>query len=236
MRIIPVMDLKGGKVVHAVAGRRDEYRPIQSQLVDSSDPEAIARAFRDQLGLDDLYLADLDAIAAAEQAWDTYRMLASLGLRLMIDAGIRDIATARAVQAAGATGIVVGLETLRGPDLLRELVDQLGVSSVWFSLDLRDGNPICEPDHWPERTAKAIADHAIRMGVTQLIVLDLACVGRGGGIGTEGLCRDLIMQNPTIELVAGGGVRDAADLRRLQAIGISGALVATAIHTRQLPV
>jgi phosphoribosylformimino-5-aminoimidazole carboxamide ribotide isomerase len=229
------MDLKGGHVVHAVGGRRHEYRPIQSQLVDSSNPEAIARAFRDQLGLDDLYIADLDAIAGAEPAWETYRILASLGIRLMIDAGIRKLATARAVQTAGATGIVVGLETLCGPDLLHELVNQLGASAVWFSLDLRDGKPICDPEDWPENTAQAIADFAFRMGVTQLIVLDLACVGRGGGIGTEELCRDLITRHPGIELVAGGGVRDATDLRRLEAIGITGALVATAIHTRQLP-
>jgi phosphoribosylformimino-5-aminoimidazole carboxamide ribotide isomerase len=234
MRIIPVMDLKGGQVVHAIGGRRDEYRPIQSQLVNSSDPEAIAHAFRDQLKLDELYIADLDAIARAEPACKTYRTLASMGIRLMVDAGIRDLTSARAVQAAGSTGVVVGLETLHRPELLHELVNQLGSLAVWFSLDLREGKPICGANAWQGKRPEQIADQAIRMGVAQLIVLDVASVGRSGGIGTENLCREILAQHPAIEVIAGGGIRDESDLQRLEALGISGALVATAIHTRRL--
>src|SRR5262245_48571806 len=234
MRIIPVMDLKGGQVVHAIGGRRDEYRPIQSQIVNSSDPEAVAHAFRDQLKLDELYIADLDAIAGAEPAWKTYTNLTNLGLRLMVDPGIRNAATARPVQAAAAKNIVIGLESLPGPELLHEIVNQLGAPAVWFSLDLRDGKPICDSNAWPKASAGAIANVAIQMGVIQLIVLDIACVGRDGGIRTEGVCREIIAQHPAVQLVAGGGIRDEADLRRLQALGISGALVATAIHTGRL--
>ena len=65
MRIIPVLDLQGGQAVHAIAGDRAHYRPIQSVLHEGPDPIGLARAYRDSLGLRDLYLADLDAIAGA---------------------------------------------------------------------------------------------------------------------------------------------------------------------------
>ena len=68
MRILPVIDLKGGLVVRGVAGRRQEYRPVVSRLTPSSRPIDVAGAFRDHLGLDHLYLADLDAIAGAAPA------------------------------------------------------------------------------------------------------------------------------------------------------------------------
>ena len=73
MRVIPVLDIKDGLVVRGIGGRRDEYRPIASKLTASCQPVDVARAFRDLLGLEEIYLADLDAIAGARPAWDIYR-------------------------------------------------------------------------------------------------------------------------------------------------------------------
>ena len=44
MRRLSIIDLQGGRVVRGVAGRRDQYRPIVSQLVSSSSPGQLARA------------------------------------------------------------------------------------------------------------------------------------------------------------------------------------------------
>ena len=63
MRVVPVIDLKGGMAVHAVRGERERYRPVRSVITDDAgDPVALARAFASELGLDELYVADLDAI------------------------------------------------------------------------------------------------------------------------------------------------------------------------------
>ena len=69
MRVVPVIDLKDGTAVHAVRGERERYRPVNSTLAgDDGDPLALARAFRSALGLDELYVADLDAIGGDERA------------------------------------------------------------------------------------------------------------------------------------------------------------------------
>ena len=44
------------------------------------------------------------------------------------------------------------------------------------------------------------------------------------------LLGELHARFPDVELLAGGGVRDAADLRALADAGAAGALVATALH------
>src|SRR5205807_4878109 len=44
MRIVPVVDLKGGIVVHARRGQRADYAPLRSPLVDGCEPVAVARA------------------------------------------------------------------------------------------------------------------------------------------------------------------------------------------------
>src|SRR4051812_38154753 len=63
MRVIPVIDLKSGAAVHAVRGERERYRPLRSRIADGSDPVSVTRAVRERFGLDELYVADLDAIA-----------------------------------------------------------------------------------------------------------------------------------------------------------------------------
>jgi phosphoribosylformimino-5-aminoimidazole carboxamide ribotide isomerase len=234
MRIIPVIDLKGGHVVHAVGGRRDEYRPIRSPLVDSSCPEIVARAFRDRLNLFELYVADLDAIAGAEPAWDVYRTLAGMDLGLMVDAGVRGAAGAQAVQQAGVSGVVVGLETIGGPRNVHEVIDRIGADAVWFSLDLKHGLPLGSVATWRSPAPASIVAEVESFGITRIIVLDLANVGERRGLGTEELCRRIVEEHPRIQLVAGGGIRDDADIERLDAIGVSGALVATALHSGQI--
>ena len=79
MRVIGVIDLKDGVAVHAVRGERQSYRPVRSGLVEGADPVDVARALRDRLGLRELYVADLDAIAGGEGHDETLRALAARG-------------------------------------------------------------------------------------------------------------------------------------------------------------
>src|SRR3954451_10657844 len=50
MFFLPVIDVRGGIVVRALAGRRSEYRPLVSTLTESADPVTVATAIRDRYG------------------------------------------------------------------------------------------------------------------------------------------------------------------------------------------
>ena len=78
MRLIPVIDLKGGLVVHAVRGDRRRYAPLESRLVDGPQPDRVARAFW-QRGLREIYVADLDALGGAEPDWESLQAIAGTG-------------------------------------------------------------------------------------------------------------------------------------------------------------
>ena len=60
-------------------------------------------------------------------------------------------------------------------------------------------------------------------------MLDLARVGSGAGPDVA-LVRELCARFPELELLAGGGVRDVADLHALAEAAAARALVATALH------
>ena len=231
MRILGVIDLLGGKAVHAQGGCRSAYRPVQAAAGTTVDGDALtlARVYVDRCGLDDLYVADLDAIAGGAEQDEPVRRIVSSGVRTWLDAGVSTVAQAQRALARGASRVVVGLETLPSFTSLRDIVDAVGPEAVAFSLDLRDGRPITTNGTLTGTVPVSIARQAVAAGVNALIVLDVARVGSGRGPDWP-VVESVRHAVPGVMLLAGGGVRDPEDLRRLADIGCDGALMATALH------
>jgi phosphoribosylformimino-5-aminoimidazole carboxamide ribotide isomerase len=229
LRVVPVIDLKDGTAVHAVRGERERYRPATSVIGgENGDALAMARGFRKELGLGELYVADLDAIAAG-RGRDNAALLRELAreAHVMVDAGVSEPAAARDLLDLGAHRVIVGTETLPGPDALDRLLAELPEGTVILSVDLREGR-LLSPD--PELAGSSALDAMSRLpSVREAIVLDLARVGSGAGPDVA-LIAEIRAAFRDLELLAGGGVRDVDDLRALEAAGAAGALVATALH------
>jgi phosphoribosylformimino-5-aminoimidazole carboxamide ribotide isomerase len=228
MRVIPVIDLKGGAAVHAVRGQRERYRPLRSGLVAGSDPLRVARAFRAELDLEELYVADLDALAGGPPQREVLSALAREA-RLMVDAGAAEAAAVRLLLELGAARVVVGSETLADLSALERLRAELRDAPLVLSLDLRDGRVLSRDPELAQLGAAEALARLTRCGVREAIVLDLARVGSGAGPQVE-LVGELSRRFPELGLLAGGGVRDARDLRALAQAGAAGGLVATALH------
>jgi phosphoribosylformimino-5-aminoimidazole carboxamide ribotide isomerase len=228
MRVIPVIDLKSGAAVHAVRGERERYRPLRSRIVDGADAVEVARAVRARFGLDELYVADLDAIAGGSGADDVVAALAREA-RTMVDAGVASTAGVARLLELGVARVVIGTETLPAAAAFTRLRAEVPDAPLVLSLDLRAGR-VLSPD--PALAGLAAADALARLadaGAREAIVLDLARVGSGTGPDVRTIHR-LHARCPDVELLAGGGVRDAGDLRALARAGAAGALVATALH------
>ena len=237
--VIGVLDLRQGRAVHAIGGTRERYQPITAVAgtpIDSGNADAVARFYAEVLGLDDVYVADLDAIETGAWQTQTLTSLSRCGARLWVDAGVRCPDEATRALAVGASRVVIGLETLPSFAVLREICAAVSGERVAFSLDLRDGVPIIVPGSTHAAvSAPALASLAADAGATSIIVLDLARVGAGHGCDLETLAT-VRRAAPDVTLLAGGGVRDSDDLTRLADAGCDGALVATALLTGRLKI
>jgi len=258
--VIPVIDLARGSAVLARGGRRESYAPVRSVLAGSEtgagDAVALARVYRDALGLTDCYVADLDAIGGGPVQSGLLRQIAGLGSSLLVDAGVADAGRARDVRAAGAAQVIVGLETLPSFEALATVARAVGAEHVVFSLDLRDGVPMVRagarhhgtfvelaraavlagairPGAAHEGSVVELARAAVNAGATSLLVLDVARVGSGRGVDSR-LVETLRREHPTVHLFAGGGVASAREIERLADLGLDGVLVATALHDGRL--
>jgi phosphoribosylformimino-5-aminoimidazole carboxamide ribotide isomerase len=231
--VIPVLDLKDGQAVHAVAGHREYYQPIRSILHASSEPIGLARAIRDNLGLHTLYIADLDAIGGGAPNVMIYRHILYAHIELWLDSGVRDVDSVAPLLAPISDGctIVVGLETVRGPAELAEIVDLVSAEKVIFSLDLFNGRPLmAAPRAWATEDPRELVRIAIEQGVRHVLVLDLSRVGTGRGLGTEGLLARIREAHPGICFSVGGGISTMDEVNALRAAGAHAVLVGSALH------
>ncbi len=226
--------------MRARAGRRELYAPVETVAgtpIEPGNALALARAYLDRLELTELYVADLDAILGRGPQDSVVRPLAELGVPLWLDAGGSSVDSVRRGIDLGAASVVVGLETLPSFDALRNICDAVGGERIAFSLDLRNGKPIVASsasdvlrDGGP---VVRFAVKAARTGVASVIVLDLARVGMSRGLDFH-LISTVRATLPGLTLVAGGGIRGLADVKRLATIGCDGALAATALQDGRL--
>lgn len=218
--VIPVIDLRDGYAVRAIAGRRKSYRPLETPLAATADPLDVARGLNRLYDFPRLYVADLDAIAGFAPSVTVFEGLLRerTGRELWVDSGARTRAEVEALVAMPAVSAVIGSETGIEPGEVVALSAKFP-GRIILSLDFREtgfiGDPdmLRQPECWPET----------------IIAMTLARVGSASGPDLPRL-ESLKALKPSAALYAAGGVRDRADIVLLRQAGMSGALVSTALH------
>jgi imidazoleglycerol phosphate synthase cyclase subunit len=128
-RIVPCLDVRGGRVVKGVRFQ---------QLRDAGDPAERAARYEAQ-GADEIVVLDIAASAEARAtAVETVRRVrAVLRIPLTAGGGVRSVADARRLLAVGADKISVNTAAVRRPDLLAELAAEFGRQAVVLAIDAR---------------------------------------------------------------------------------------------------
>jgi phosphoribosylformimino-5-aminoimidazole carboxamide ribotide isomerase len=233
MLLIPVIDLLDSQVVHAVRGRRSHYKPVKSVLCHVPDPLTVAAAFRDQLGLRAIYVADLNAIQGARLSGHISlieRLAHEEGMEVILDAGAPDIESARAWLDLGVHKAVIGAETLRAYDDLQRIPAGLDPDRLIFSLDMRSGKVLSRCYEIASMPAMELMEQLQSGGWREVILLDLTRVGSNEGTIFP-LASEARASFSELNLLVGGGVTGVEELFELKKIGIAGVLLATALHS-----
>src|SRR5262252_1127514 len=121
MDIIPVLDLRGGIVVRARMGRRDQYRPLESPLSPTSDPVAVMRGLYSVYPFTTFYFADLDAImGTGSNDFVLRRLKAEFPAAMFwVDSGVSALSSAWNWLDAGLGHLVIGSESQQDMTLVR---------------------------------------------------------------------------------------------------------------------
>jgi len=218
VQIVPVIDIREGVAVRAVAGERAFYQPVATPISASADPVDLARGYRAVFPFATLYVADLDGIEGRGGDRAQHRRIADAwdSGEVWLDAG-----SLVAPSYHPRLRAVIGSETLLAAGVCRAppFGPPIDASAI-LSLDFRGsaflGPPelLADPSAWPGT----------------VIVMTLASVGRGAGPDLKRVASIAALAGAQRRVFAAGGVRDMDDARALAAAGASGVLVATALH------
>jgi len=244
-RVRAVIDLAAGRAVHARAGeslaaQRAAYRDAAPRWAAPGDAIGLVDGYM-RLGIRQLYLADLDAIAGRGPQTEMFRRVieraASAGGDVWIDAGIqtpRPLTELASALPQRGWQLVVGTETLDHPSSLANLAGVLG-RPVVLSLDLWRGSilaPATNP--WTGRSPEQIVGQIRSNGCRAVVCLALDRVGRGtGGRGsaTGEWIRPWVshLRQRGVEVWSGGGLASAEDAAAELDRGMAGVLLGTAL-------
>jgi phosphoribosylformimino-5-aminoimidazole carboxamide ribotide isomerase len=217
MQIIPVIDIMDGKAVSGKSGEREKYTDLKTVFAESSDdPIEIAENIPSKR----LYVADLDGITKGMPNFDLLKRLSEIK-RLMVDIGIRDYTDLEKISQLNVD-IIIGTETLEGIETLEKAIKKFN-KKIIVSIDVKNGKVISQ---FLPKNPKSAFEFLKDKNVKRFIFLDLSSVGTLSGFKLAFL-GDLELKE--VEVYVGGGVKNE-DIKKLKKIGVSGALVGTALH------
>jgi phosphoribosylformimino-5-aminoimidazole carboxamide ribotide isomerase len=218
IEIIPAVDVLGTSAVRLHQGDYD------SIVADAGDPVALAGVWA-RAGASRVHLVDLDGARSGRVRPEiVFAVAAAISpVKLQASGGIRSLADAKALLAAGADRVIVG--TAAFPEV-RPWVEALGEQLV-VALDVRDGQ--VRTGGWLEGTGFAVADAVARCldaGVTRV---HCTAIDRDGTLAGPDLELVASVAASGLAVLAAGGVSEPADLVALAAAGAEAAVVGRAL-------
>jgi cyclase len=224
-RIIPCLDVAGGRVVKGVHFE---------ELRDAGDPVAQAARY-DADGADELVFLDISA--SPDQRRTTLEMVGrvaeSIFIPFTVGGGIRSVDDAGAALRAGADKVSINTAAVREPSLVSRLAESFGSQCVVAAVDVkRDGERLgVMINGGRERTRLEAIDWIERLeslGAGEILLTSMDRDGTGQGYDLP-LLR-LASAAVSIPVIASGGAGSLEHLAEAFEAGAHGVLAATIFH------
>ncbi|MGO3032521.1 MAG: imidazole glycerol phosphate synthase subunit HisF, partial [Microbacterium gubbeenense] len=231
-RVIPCLDVQGGKVVKGVNFEN---------LREMGDPVELARDYYEQ-GADELTFLDVGAsVEQRDTMYDVVRRTAEqVFIPLTVGGGVRSVDDVARLQEVGADKVGVNSAGIARPGLLDEIADRYGAQCLVLSLDIkrsaRTASGFVVTTHGGRREtdldALDWAREAIDRGAGELLVNSIDADGTKDGFDLEliGLVREL----SSVPVIASGGAGDESHFAPAVRAGADAVLAATVFHSGQI--
>lgn len=233
MRLIPAIDIQGGKCVRL---RRGDFA---DETVFGDDPVAMAERWARE-GARYLHVVDLDG--AREGVPRNFALVSAIAEAVSIPVetggGIRTDATLRLLAGSRVAKAVLGTSAVEDEAFLERALAVLGPARVVVAVDAENG--YVKTKGWQERSDTRALDLAQRLqgvGVREILYTDISRDGMMLSVNLEGI-RELA-ESCELEIIASGGVTSLDDLRslkQLEFLGVTGVIAGRALYEERFTV
>ena len=219
-RLIPCLDVAAGRVVKGVRFRG---------LRDVDDPVELGAAYSDN-GADELVFLDVKATLEGRRTLvEIVRRVAErIAIPFTVGGGVRSVADAEELLAAGADKVAVNSAALARPELVTELAGRLGSQAVVLAIDAEGGavRSRAGTEATPRR-ADAWAHEAEERGAGEILLTSIDADGTRAGYDLE-LTR-AVAESVRVPVIASGGAGDARHIADVLKVA-QAALLASILH------
>ena len=219
--IVPAVDVLDGRAVRLLRG---DYERV---TLDAGDPLALIRKLA-AAGPPCLHVVALGAARDGGAPVELARgaVAAAAPVPVQLGGGVRTIADAEALAAAGVARVILGTAAF-GPLPLDAFVEALD-GRLAGAIDVARG--IVRTAGWRESshvTTAAALRHCTEAGVTHVVCTAIDRDGTASGPDLELLCEVRVLFAGTV--FAAGGIRDAADVEAVRLTGVDGVVAGRAV-------
>ncbi len=232
MDIIPAIDIRGGLCVRLDQG--DYAR----ETVFDADPVAVAKRWQ-EAGAARLHVVDLDGAREGNPRNEDVirRLLRAITARAEVSGGVRDVEVIQRYLDAGADRVALGTAAVKDQTTLVNAVS-LFRERILVGVDARDG--MVATEGWLETSEMRALDliqQLSEFGIQRIFYTDISRDGMQSGPNFPAI-NEVVehaggLPSP-MAVIASGGVSSIEHLRRLNAIGVEGAIVGKALYTGAL--
>jgi phosphoribosylformimino-5-aminoimidazole carboxamide ribotide isomerase len=229
MLLIPAIDLRNGRCVRLLKGdfaaeTRYEY-----------EPHELLQRYRD-IGASWLHVVDLDGARDGTLANRSIaiRLASQTAVKIQVGGGVRSAAVIDDLLRNGVSRVVIGSLAVEQPREVLAWLNQFGADRVCLAFDIRKdaaGVPRVRTRGWTQGGQLSLweaLEPYLAQGLQHVLCTDIDRDGALSGPNLE-LYRQTCQRYPQIAWQASGGVRDAADLAALAALGLTAAVSGKAL-------
>ncbi len=227
VRVIPCLDVDGGRVVKGVNF---------VDLVDAGDPVELAARY-DAEGADEVVFLDITASADARHTMVDVatRVAERVFIPFTVGGGVRSLDDARALLRAGADKVGVNTAAVARPELVTEIAREFGDQCVVVAIDARAAARGWEVHTHGGRKPTGLdavswAQEAGRLGAGEILLTSIDADGTRAGYDLE-LTR-AVVEAVTVPVIASGGAGETRHIAEAFEVGAAAALVASIVHER----
>jgi phosphoribosylformimino-5-aminoimidazole carboxamide ribotide isomerase len=232
--IFPAIDLRQGRVVRLAQG--DPSRETTYSL----DPAWVAQEW-EAAGARWLHVVNLDGAfgevgeGATTESGNQQALAGILqsSLSVQFGGGLRDYASVARALELGVSRVVLGTAFVEDPNFVTAALADFGPERVAVGIDAREG--VAQIRGWRDTTAVQATELAQRwadLGGRWLIFTDISRDGMGSGVNVEATVA--LARETGLAVVASGGVRTLADVRRVRDAGLAGVIIGRALYEGQV--
>ncbi len=208
MIVIPAIDLKDGKCVRLLQGRKEDV------TVYSDDPASMAKHWA-QMGAELLHVVDLDGAFTGDQKnFDKISAIRkAIDIPIEVGGGVRDINRIEQLISLGVDRVIIGTSAAKNPDMVKNASDKFP-GKVLVGIDAKDGKVAIKG--WVEVTEFGSIDFARKMqdaGTAGIIYTDISRDGMLTGPNLNAM--EAMVNALSIPVIASGGVSKINDVEDL---------------------